>query len=403
RIRGYICPPESGNYTFWVSGDDATELWLSTDADPSNKTKIAYSVSATYFRNWSMFDSQKSFQIYLKAGNKYYIEALHKEANGGDHLSVAWQLPSGIMEAPIAGSHLSPFDSDFDKTPSIPCSTTGTISHEVWNNVIGLTVNSNNWGNRSNSTTTLTTFEAPQNIGDNYAARIRGYICPPQSGNYTFWISGDDATELWLSTDADPGNKTRIAYSVFATYFRNWGMFDSQKSFKIYLRAGNKYYIEALHKEIGGADHLSVAWQLPDGTMEAPISGSHLSPFSLDNNTLLNARVITGNAVNANESLGANKTEVIASQGVSQGLIDWKVYPNPIIGNNISIQSGFIPKGDYNLLLVNGLGQTVFEKSVAHGGGAFNYSIPLSTKLSKGSYILNISGKDVRFTKKLVK
>ena len=169
------------------------------------------------------------------------------------------------------------------------------------------------------------------------------------------------------------------------------------------MTAGNKYYIEALHKEASGADHLSVAWRLPDGNMEAPISGSHLSPFSLDNNTLLNARVITGNAVNENETLAANKTEVIASQRVSQGLIDWKVYPNPIIGNNISIQSGFIPKGDYNLLLVNGLGQTVFEKSVAHGGGAFNYSIPLSTKLSKGSYILNISGKDVRFTKKLVK
>ncbi|MGI8637604.1 MAG: PA14 domain-containing protein, partial [Segetibacter sp.] len=297
RIRGYICPPESGNYTFWISGDDATELWLSTDADPANKIKIAYSVSATYSRNWGMFDSQKSFQIYLRAGNKYYIEALHKEAGGADHLAVAWQFPSGSMEAPIAGSHLSPFDPDFDKTPVIPCSATGTISHEVWNNVNGLNVNSNNWNNKSNSTTILTALEAPQNIGDNYAARIRGYICPPLSGNYTFWISGDDATELWLSTDSDPGNKIKIAYSVFATYFRNWSMFDSQKSFKIYLRAGNKYYIEALHKEVGGADHLSVAWQLPDGTMEAPIPGSRLSPFNPDFNTTLNARVLTGTAV----------------------------------------------------------------------------------------------------------
>ncbi len=403
RIRGYICPPESGNYTFWISGDDATELWLSTDADPANKIKIAYSVSATYSRNWGMFDSQKSFQIYLRAGNKYYIEALHKEASGADHLAVAWQFPSGSMEAPIAGSHLSPFDPDFDKTPVIPCSATGTISHEVWNNVNGLNVNSNNWNNKSNSTTILTALEAPQNIGDNYAARIRGYICPPLSGNYTFWISGDDATELWLSTDSDPGNKIKIAYNVFATYFRNWSMFDSQKSFKIYLRAGNKYYIEALHKEVGGADHLSVAWQLPDGTMEAPIPGSRLSPFNPDFNTTLNARVLTGTAVSANESLGANTPQVIANQTMSQGLIDWKIYPNPIIGNNISIQSGFIPKGDYNLLLVNGLGQTIFKKSVAHGGGPFNYSISLSSRLSKGSYVLNISGKDVRFTKKLLK
>ncbi|MGI8637726.1 MAG: T9SS type A sorting domain-containing protein, partial [Segetibacter sp.] len=117
----------------------------------------------------------------------------------------------------------------------------------------------------------------------------------------------------------------------------------------------------------------------------------------------LNARVVTGTAVNANESLGTNTAHVIANEVMSQGLLDWKIYPNPIIGNNISIQSGFIPKGDYNLLLVNGLGQIIFKKSVAHGGGPFNYSISLSSRLSKGSYVLNISGKDVRFTKKLLK
>lgn len=398
RIRGYICPPESGNYTFWVSGDDATELWLSTDADPANKIKIAYNVSATYFRNWTMFDSQKSFQIYLRAGNKYYIEALHKQAGGGDHLSVAWQLPSGIMEAPIAGSHLSPFDPDFNKAPVIPCSAIGTISHEVWNNVNGLSVNSNNWNNKSNSTAILTAFEAPQNIGDNYAARIRGYICPPQSGNYTFWISGDDATELWLSSDADPGNKIKIAYNVSATYFRNWTMYDSQKSYKIYLRAGNKYYIEALHKEAGGNDHLSVAWTLPDGTMEAPIPGSRLSPYNIDFNTTLNANTTVGSAVQGIETIQPNST--LLNNGNS---VKWDVYPNPIIGSNISIQSNSVPKGDYNVILVNALGQTIFRKSVIHNGGTFSQSISLPSRLGQGSYLLKVSGNNISFVKKLLK
>ena len=45
----------------------------------------------------------------LKAGRRYYVEALHKEGGGGDHVSVKWQLPNGQQEAPIPGNRLSPF------------------------------------------------------------------------------------------------------------------------------------------------------------------------------------------------------------------------------------------------------------------------------------------------------
>lgn len=46
----------------------------------------------------------------------------------------------------------------------------------------------------------------------------------------------------------------------------------------MYLEAGTKYYIEALHKEATGKDHLEVGWPLPDGTLERPISEIRLSP-----------------------------------------------------------------------------------------------------------------------------
>ena len=39
-----------------------------------------------------------------------------------------------------------------------------------------------------------------------------GYVTPPTTGYYTFWIASDDNSELWLSTDANPANKVRIAY-----------------------------------------------------------------------------------------------------------------------------------------------------------------------------------------------
>ena len=50
----------------------------------------------------------------------------------------------------------------------------------------------------------LDTFEGPTNWADNYGARIFGWLTPPQTGDYTFWIASDNASELRLSTDANP-------------------------------------------------------------------------------------------------------------------------------------------------------------------------------------------------------
>jgi aryl-phospho-beta-D-glucosidase BglC (GH1 family) len=108
RIRGYIHPSISGAYTFWLASDDYGELRLSTNDNPASATRIAYVDGWTNSREWSKYPSQKSAAINLVAGQKYYIEVLQKEGNGGDNVAVAWQGP-GISQAVIGGSYLSPF------------------------------------------------------------------------------------------------------------------------------------------------------------------------------------------------------------------------------------------------------------------------------------------------------
>jgi hypothetical protein len=46
--------------------------------------------------------------IPLLADHKYYIEVLHKEATGSDHVEVAWQGP-GLSQQVIDGVFLSPW------------------------------------------------------------------------------------------------------------------------------------------------------------------------------------------------------------------------------------------------------------------------------------------------------
>ena len=110
RIRGYLHPPVSGQYTFWIAADDAGEFWLSPDASPEKREKIASNRigNATRPREWSRYPSQQSRPVMLKAGQDYYVEALHVQSAGSNCMAVAWAGP-GIARAVIDGSYLTPW------------------------------------------------------------------------------------------------------------------------------------------------------------------------------------------------------------------------------------------------------------------------------------------------------
>ena len=81
------------------------------------------------------------------------------------------------------------------------CTGTGSINFQRWNNINGsavsnLTSNAN-YPNNPSSTGTRTLFEMQNNLGNNLGIRMNGYICPPTTGNYIFWIASDASGELW--------------------------------------------------------------------------------------------------------------------------------------------------------------------------------------------------------------
>ncbi|MDF2437916.1 MAG: hypothetical protein K0Q95_2292 [Bacteroidota bacterium] len=176
-------------------------------------------------------------------------------------------------------------DTYYFKSTAVPpppssCSGTGTITREVWNGISGYSISSIPVSTTPSSSTTLTIFKSPSNVADNYGQRIRGYICPPVTGNYIFWIASDDNSELWLSTNDQPSGRQKIASVSGWTASQEWTKYASQKSVSKYLVAGQKYYIEALHKESAQGDHVEVGWQLPSGVQERPIPGMRLMPFN---------------------------------------------------------------------------------------------------------------------------
>jgi hypothetical protein len=155
---------------------------------------------------------------------------------------------------------------------TVPPGPVGAV-RQWWSNVgSGTTVadltNNGDFPDRPTGSEFVTLMEGPVNWSDNYGSRIYGWLYPPQSGDYTFWISSDDGGELWLSTDADPANKKLIATVATWTDSREWGKEASQRSLPVELEAGSRYYIEALMKEGGGGDNVAVAWQGPGIAMD---------------------------------------------------------------------------------------------------------------------------------------
>ena len=123
RYQGFLIPPITGTYKFWIANESVSELWLSADATPSKKTKIAEVTRSTPYRKWPHTHEAESISVTLEAGKRYYLEALQQQQSGSTQLAVRWQLPNGVEERPIPGWRLVPPDGEWFKPPS-PSTTT---------------------------------------------------------------------------------------------------------------------------------------------------------------------------------------------------------------------------------------------------------------------------------------
>ena len=179
--------------------------------------------------------------------------------------------------------------------------TGSAVSREVWTGVTGTSVTNIPVNSPASVSNTLGSLEGISNFGDNYGERVRGYLTAPVNGNYYFWISANNSAELWISNDSEPVNKVRRAFITKGTTTpRVWNLQAKQRSPWLALKAGQRYYLEILHKAgIGTGDHWSVGWvQDPAGTNTVPagiVPGYVLSPYSDPSNAAIAGTLYSAN------------------------------------------------------------------------------------------------------------
>jgi hypothetical protein len=239
-------------------------------------------------------------------------------------------------------------------------------------------------------------FEGPANVANSYGARLSGYLCIPATGAYTFWVASNDNSELWLSTNDNPANKVKIASVTGYTNERQWTKYPTQQSSPVNLVEGQRYYIEALHKEGSGSDHIAVGWRLPDGTLEQPIPGNRVSPD-------LAAAMAGGSQMMSIEN---SEAESIVVTDDAQESNELNIYPNPAQSGDASLTITGDGEGDQavetSIEVVRMTGEVIYSETnyceVDCGGSPITFN----RDLAPGVYIVNVVRNGKRMSKRLL-
>lgn len=228
--------------------------------------------------------------------------------DGNSNSMFAIDSASGILS--VAGDPTAAIQSQYDltlvvsdQTPPLPLMATsvvsiavelpyqrGSIAYAVYPNIPGSAVSdltsAASFPLDPAFESQLSTPEASVNGEASLGGAMRGYLLPPATGLYTFWIASQDDSELWLGTSTNPASMQRIAFIAGETNQAApnlWTNYPSQSSAPVPLTAGYAYYLEARLKAGTASNYLAVAWACPDnGIPPQIVPGQYLSPFHMN-------------------------------------------------------------------------------------------------------------------------
>ena len=190
--------------------------------------------------------------------------------------------PAGLVIATVSGTNQQ--GTGTLAVPILVLDGGGGLTREVWTGLTGAGLRSVPLSTTPSSVTPITSLAAPADAGDAFGDRMRGFLTAPSSGNYTFFLTGDETAEFWLSSSDEPGHRLKRSWVTNSGLAPgSWSTLPNQRSLQIRLRAGQRYYFEALRREMSGPDHLAVGWLQPGQSGTAPsevIPGWALSPYT---------------------------------------------------------------------------------------------------------------------------
>jgi autotransporter-associated beta strand protein len=260
RWTGAVVPQFSEFYTFTVTADDGVRLWVDNELIVTNwVNQSARAVSG---------------QIALHAGQATPIKLEYYQNTGSASVRLEWSSPS-LMREVIPQARLN---------AEIPIDNRGTALQETWTGIGGgkvtdLTGSAAYAGAPAYRQMITSLQSLQQDVGDATGSRVRGFIVPSFTGDHVFSVAGNDDVQFSFSTDANPANATRIAFTSVITAPNAWTTSPTQTSSPVSLVQGQRYSFEVLHKEQAGFNHWSVGWTTPVSSTVTVIGADNIEPW----------------------------------------------------------------------------------------------------------------------------
>ncbi|XP_052503788.1 fibrocystin [Budorcas taxicolor] len=119
--------------------------------------------------------------------------------------------------------------------------------------------------------------------GQPFRARLSGFFVAPETNNYTFWIQADSQASLYFSWSEDLRTKVKMASIRVGTadWFDSWEQNGSdktqqQKTPKLELRGGARYYLEAEHRGTGPSSGVRIGVQIHNTWLNPDVVSTYL-------------------------------------------------------------------------------------------------------------------------------
>jgi hypothetical protein len=245
--------------------------------------------------------------VKLLAGHAYYLEIIHRDLRGYDHVSIAWKPPGGTrepvpagvlrswvvdpedrdddgmrdgwetahdlapdrndaMEDPDGDGIVNVLEHDVGGDPHDAGAVPGMLDWSRWLGPQGMilpgTVMSGVCAREPDHRGAAHGLRLPAGLSRDAIDRLRGTLAAPEDGYYSFWITGKGSAALSLSPDSHAFNKRVIASAApnNSSGYSHGGRYH-ERSMPVRLNKGGRYFIEAmLSRSIGSASPMGICW-----------------------------------------------------------------------------------------------------------------------------------------------
>jgi parallel beta-helix repeat protein len=353
NYTGYINVPADGQYTFYTLSDDGSNLYIDGIQVVNNDGPHGL--------------QQISGTIGLQAG-LHAISVGYFNQTGDKGLQVSYSGP-GISQQQIPSSAL--YVASTGLLPAVnPSNTVNGLDYKYYEaaNIYKVpdftTMNPVKTGNVNNFDISVA------NRTQQFAINYTGYIKVPTDGQYTFYLSSDDGSLLFID-------------GVQVVNNDGTHMITEQGN-SIGLQAG-LHAISVGYFNQTGYEGLQVSYSGP-GISKQLIPSSALYRVAPQ---FRNGNIGT-NATSTNMGIDVNNNKVDSVTNAldnSQLKVSATAYPNPFTNSIVVSITG--PSGTYDLILVDALGRTIWTGTGTKNAGTYQQTINTSS-LERGIYFLKV-------------